>query len=523
MNRLQLLKKALISYANTVGFIWSELAYPLTIFSKKGKDLKDYRIYGNSIQEGTPKPDAPIEIQSVGKLTTKNLYGGFSEHIDGFYTSSGTYDSEPSIKTVRYISVTPNTVYTVSGKSKTSHSGCIRVAEFDSDKSFIKRSLSANMINPKVTFTTDSETKFIAICYDNGLVFDSSSVLSYIVDIQIEIGDKATEYEPYHKYKIPVKARGKNLFDYAKFNLSTKTGSGLTCEHLGDGKLRIYGTTTRGITDGGFKFDGFQSNVFKNGKKYKVKLFGSASHNLYVQLGVYNSSDSFVFNLSARNTGTYIIPSDGCYIKYAHFVYPRFSEGEVFDDYVQVQLEEETSTNTYEPYVKPQNFDIYLNEPLRKTKNYADYIDFENKEVVRKINEVYKLSGDYGQYGDIACIDALLSSIGVGTGTYGETENNVICSHLKQGKILFTNISGKTLGFYLSECGIDYTSDTAMDEFKSLVAQWNKSGQLQILYALKTPKRKAIDLPKLPTFQGTTIYEIDTSVNPSGMEACYCE
>ena len=40
------------------------------VFTKSvGKDLRDYKIYGNSIQDGIPTPDAPIKVQSVGENT----------------------------------------------------------------------------------------------------------------------------------------------------------------------------------------------------------------------------------------------------------------------------------------------------------------------------------------------------------------------------------------------------------------------------------------------------------------------
>ena len=29
-----------------------------------GKPLRDYKIYGNSVQDGTPAPDSPVEIRA---------------------------------------------------------------------------------------------------------------------------------------------------------------------------------------------------------------------------------------------------------------------------------------------------------------------------------------------------------------------------------------------------------------------------------------------------------------------------
>ena len=44
------------------------------------ENMSNYRIYGNSIQDGTPTPDNPVEIQSVGDLitdTTDSNYGKY--------------------------------------------------------------------------------------------------------------------------------------------------------------------------------------------------------------------------------------------------------------------------------------------------------------------------------------------------------------------------------------------------------------------------------------------------------------
>ena len=35
-------------------------------FTSRGEYLKDYRIYGNTIQDGTPTPDNPVEVVGCG-------------------------------------------------------------------------------------------------------------------------------------------------------------------------------------------------------------------------------------------------------------------------------------------------------------------------------------------------------------------------------------------------------------------------------------------------------------------------
>lgn len=56
------------------GFLREKTSTTLPItFGGVGKDLKDYRVYGNTVQNGTPTPDAPIDVVSCGDRT-KNLF-----------------------------------------------------------------------------------------------------------------------------------------------------------------------------------------------------------------------------------------------------------------------------------------------------------------------------------------------------------------------------------------------------------------------------------------------------------------
>ena len=52
-----------------------------------------------------------------------------------------------------------------------------------------------------------------------------------------------------------------------------------------------------------------------------------------------------------------------------------------------LQLEEGETATAYEPYHAPITTNIYLDEPLRKIGDYADYIDFKKGKVIRKIGE----------------------------------------------------------------------------------------------------------------------------------------
>ena len=69
---------------------------PCVLKGSKGKNLRNYEVYGNSVQDGTPSPESPVEIQSVGDLTTKNLLpndweSGFISVSSGANQNSLTY------------------------------------------------------------------------------------------------------------------------------------------------------------------------------------------------------------------------------------------------------------------------------------------------------------------------------------------------------------------------------------------------------------------------------------------------
>lgn len=96
--------------------------YPMTVTDHLGdENVLDYKIYGNSVQNGTPAADTPIDIQSVGDLVTdtaSEYYGKYDIplYVGGVLTthiylnaplrkvgSSADYIDFKNQKVVRYI------------------------------------------------------------------------------------------------------------------------------------------------------------------------------------------------------------------------------------------------------------------------------------------------------------------------------------------------------------------------------------------------------------------------------------
>ena len=400
MNQLQMLKRALIAYVNSMKIIWSAIAHPLSIVSKRKGMLKDYRIYGNSVQDGTPTPEAPIEIQSVGELVTEGEYAG--------------------------------------------------------------------------------------------------------------------------KYKIPVTVRGKNYFDVDKipFNKSTTQpyNNGLTAKKATvnrGNKIPISLPVGRTIY---VTMDVVDSMI--NGT---VK---------YVTMGFFNDSNTRIGKFDVKSTighQSYSVTLDED-ISYIQFYFQANNSSNAVGDYVtmdNIMLRCE-GDDTFEPYIEPQNFDIYLEEPLRKIGEYEDYIDFEKGVIVRNVGKkVFDGTETFTNYAK--CLRCATK----------DKSNNFLSAQInclsnffeaKTWDILWENVKKEsgllTVGVARSAEHIicsPYSTLPTIAEWKAQLAAWYEEGNpFTVWYAVLTTE-EAIELPEIPTFKGTTIYEVDTTIKPSGIEVCYYE
>ena len=339
-------RKAFLLNAIEEGFKNDVSGYPLSLKHSKGKNLKDYKIYGNSVQNGTPTPDNPVEIQSVGDKT-KNLfdvskssgfeskYGGLTSTIDG------------NVITVEC--------------SVPSRSGYLELGTFEAGNYYISANFITGIdyarlvLNDKIISSED-----YTIRNGKGIVIEllqdthirlyrgfSNNNISKMSDIQIVKSNMPTTYEPYG-YKIPVKVSGTNIFD------------GLLQE--GD-----YGTGTNRIS----------SVNYIPVKPNTTYIFSRNNERVYMY-------DEAKTQLSRVDTGTnnnkITTTEDTRYIRVVWFG--------TEDTTQTIWINEGTELLDYEPYVEPITTNIYLDEPLRKIGDYADYIDFKNQKVVRNIEEI---------------------------------------------------------------------------------------------------------------------------------------
>ncbi len=167
--------------------------------------LQGLRIFGKSTQDGTPTPDNPVEIVSlpapVVGVYGKNLIpptadtftgqGITSSPADaGTVTLNGAATAEMSRVVAKGINLAPGR-YTLSVHG-------LNNEDTNHDRVFMAGANGAVLVNyvmtdKPATFTlTEATTAQVAVVFAAGSTYSNATV-----DVQLELGDAATDYEPY--------------------------------------------------------------------------------------------------------------------------------------------------------------------------------------------------------------------------------------------------------------------------------------------------------------------------------------
>lgn len=484
--------------------------YPITLSNSTGDDLVDYKIYGNSVQDGTPSPETPIEIQSVGDKTINILdinewsqTNSSTQYIkvenDKMYVRGGPLTLDSNSKMVKWIknNIKANTYYTFNFKrGENSYiNGQIRLYyTIDGTK------YRTDICDSNVTLKAFKLSKNVLDNLTSIYFYGANNDTSYIYDVMIVEGSNNAEsipnYEPYG-YKIPVNINRNNSYDkntikngfvpisgtYPTQN-STYPNAQYQTIKLDGGKTYYFTTSVK--TDGRIRYaDPLTPNI-------SINLIQSSTLN-----NEYFTTDKVQDN--QFNDATFTIKKDVILIILG-------LKG--LSSYTDLSFKEE-----------PLITNIYLDEPLRKIGDYADYIDFANKKVVRNISK-YVFQGNES---------------GAISRTYNNNQSyyihmpNLKSMNIKSGEKLLCNILSympNTQG-HLGEA-IGYGGNTSLLFIALLLEKATTYQEAinilkdNIVYGISlTPTEETIELPTIPTYTGTTIIEVDTAIAPSNMEVEY--
>ena len=377
-------------------------------------------VYGNSIQNGTPTLDNPIEINSLGN-NTKNILDVKNMpvvHGNAYYPNyrwertdtgfKGSYIKGDSSNSLRHGWVI-GTTEDLKGKTiavsfeeailnenaKPVIAGIVTTKpgisnnNFDESMSFLVNGyigdskdfigLGTNYSttsSQKYTFTVpenvDSETyPYVAVIFYIGMGSNNpeNSTFEY-KNIQVEISDTVSSYEPYG-YKIPIRISSKNLIDYRNFESRNQEKYPLTINK--DGSLNYIGDYYIQIG----------SPRLKKGKEYTLNCDYKTESNITPKWRIMYSNDTYSDTVSIGQS----ITIDNGLVPTKVLLYLEVNNVIHNVTYSNIQLEEGGIATEFTPYSEVTK-EIYLEEPLRKVGTYVDYIDFENKKVVRNTESV---------------------------------------------------------------------------------------------------------------------------------------
>ena len=187
--------------------IGTETGNPLSVDDAFPAPLCGLTVYGKSTQDGTPTPDAPVPIVSAGdsgsltvKVRGKNLWDNFKtlslgnvEQKKGTYiatTSTMQVDITPTSVGARPLRLKAGNTYTFSLKTTVSISSnkfiCLKYTNGEG-KNIIFTNIDF------VNFVPERDVENV------GFILYETVAGDKVYDVQLEMGSKATSYEPYRE------------------------------------------------------------------------------------------------------------------------------------------------------------------------------------------------------------------------------------------------------------------------------------------------------------------------------------
>lgn len=175
----------------------------------------EVELYGESIQEGTPTPDSPSEIENIegrNKFNYKKLTPTFNINGD----EKEFTITAPNVGTTvyEYTGFKTSKQYTLSGfYSSTSLNGVFRIKYSDNTYTVIKAIYDGSAVS-KTKFSVASTVNKTIVSIQFILYGNTYDLTFY--DFQVEEGTVATPYVPYNSLEF--KVEGKNLWDEKYLN-----------------------------------------------------------------------------------------------------------------------------------------------------------------------------------------------------------------------------------------------------------------------------------------------------------------
>lgn len=434
--------------------------------------LEYFNLYGETTQNGTPTPSAPVAVQTVTgenklQIVRKNLFNK-NETVNGYRIGSdGNLFADSNYFVSEMIPVQPNTNYTISGGSTSTDSSAS--AQYDASGQFVSRTLSTGWNN----ITTGANVLYIRF----------TTLQNKKDTVQLEVGSTATDYEPYQGQSYDINL-GKNLVR----QIQDFSANGLIFSTRQDGTTHIQGTSTSIVVNDtdisdivlnpgtytfSYSYNGTQPPV--NSGAVQLRKYDPESETGTTVVALYawdNDSVSFTLTEITKLQRLRIF----------------FNSDQSLNCDVSVQLERGATASSFAAYFMPIE--------LCKIGNYQDYIykngenwyihketgskalgDFTWSVAGTSTSGVYRLMSDTS-LADVAVLPsaANVSFIGLCTDYDVTSANN---TYLKNTGISMQPTGGQVGSLYIYDAS--YNTSTSADSWKTA------HGSAIVYYALATP------------------------------------
>lgn len=454
-----------------------------------------------------PTPEAPIEIESVGDKTNNLMPNTFNRISSAYVTQEEdgwlNIDCDNTNGTE---SLYLNFWYSKNEKliSGETYTFVLEIKEVENVPTITisqQTTTESSQFNTKIVADNivENSIRFITVTCNNATdgeylsrsFFSVNNGVHKKVKLRLSLlKGTITEsnyegYEPYDKYKVPVKVKN-NLY-----NPNTIV-NGMYITSSGDE------VTTTNL----FRTDYFP--VLSN-EEYILKCSTTHSSNI-VSFAWYDINKTFISRSSSSQiTGEIefkaVAPSNA-----------EYAICNIINDSTNILITG-----------KPVITNIYLNEPLRKIGDYADYIDYKNKKVVRSIKEA-TFTGNEGWVLDSMGLSYERVRLSLGL-VYKTVYCNVgVHSDASWNETTFSVQADNegNIRFYRPFYAGIITTEATLGNWKAYLSERYANGNPIVLdYAIPTPTEEAIEIPEISTFKGTNIFDIDTSIKPSEIKVNY--
>ena len=466
-------------------------------FIGDGNSIENYRIYGNSIQRGIPTPDNPVEIESVGDKT-KNLINldsvlskAFTKNDDGTY-SICKLSNAIRFSNFYYVDIPANTPITFSYdliEYNGTYMAPLQMALTFDDGTVT--TIGYRHINYSETATYDKPITRVRVYQENAM---PDGTCTKFKNLQLELGTSATEYEPYG-YKIPVTVSGKNLFNVENYSLDS--------------------------SDNSLRFDVSELTI---GKKYTIS---STKPLKWIKISDSTTGyGSVQYDAATFYSYTFIMTRHKNIASSAtQYLYVGIGNGFVKDisdlDGYELQIEEGNVATEYKPYIEPVTTNIYLDEPLRKVGDSADYIDFKEQKVVRNVATYEHKENTIATKGTESMENMIYRNYFYPTIQMKKGINSDgFCTTLDTNARLWVDLMAPSVRFGQTNNVIYIVTPNSMATNQDLYNYVTNNGQNKCIYyyqAAESMQNSQI-IPVITSLNGETNITVNTALNPSYVE-----